>query len=364
MISRDEQLQASPTEQAAKWFVTNDDGPLDERQSEALVAWVKSSPSCVEEFLGVSAIARDLRAACADPEHSAATLLAGTHADEDVSVGSIWSRVSDAVRDIPIRRWQSAAASMAALIGVVTLGLWLWQPRPATPPVPALATVALLHFETRHGEQQTHNLADGSVLRLNTDSKVTVRYSNTERLITLISGEAEFEVAHAPGRPFRVVAGPASIVDLATRFDVRLEGEATRVTVVEGRVAVGQSPAVAGRSTGLSPGTPPVVYLNTDQQLLVSEDGRPGTPVSVDAQSATAWLRWQIMFENEPLERVASEFNRYCSKPIVISSPELRTLQISGVFSTDNNAAFIAFLRSLDGVRVEVTDERIVVSHK
>ena len=57
---------------------------------------------------------------------------------------------------------------------------------------------------------------------------------------------------------------------------------------------------------------------------------------------------------------MASEFNRYTSKPIEISTPELRALQISGVFATDNNAAFIAFLRSLDGVRVEVTDERIV----
>jgi ferric-dicitrate binding protein FerR (iron transport regulator) len=52
------------------------------------------------------------------------------------------------------------------------------------------------------------------------------------------------------------------------------------------------------------------------------------------------------------------------SKPIEISAPELQDLQLSGVFATDNNAAFIAFLRSLDGVRVEVTDEQIVVSHK
>jgi transmembrane sensor len=364
MISKDEQLRASPTEQAAQWFVLNDEGPLDERQSEALVAWLKASPVHVEAFLGVSVIARDLRAACADPEHSAASLLARTQADDDVSVESLWSRVLGAVRDVSIPRWHTAAVSMAAIIAVVTVGLWLWQPRPATPPVRALATLTTLHFETRHGEQQTHNLEDGSVLRLNTDTRVTVRYSKRERLITLTSGEAEFEVAHAPDRSFRVLAGPAAVVDLGTRFDVRLEDRSTLVTVVEGRVAVGHSPAAEARGADSSPGAPPLVYLNADQQLLVAEDSWPATPVRVDAQRTTAWLRRQIMFENEPLERVASEFNRYASKPIEISTPELRALQISGVFATDNNAAFIAFLRSLDGVRVEVTEERIVVSHK
>jgi transmembrane sensor len=362
MTSKDEQLRVSPTEQAAEWFVLNDEGPLDERQSEALVAWLKASPTHVEEFLGVSVIARDLRAACADPAHSAATLLARPHA-EDVSVEPFWSGVSGALRDVAVRRWPTAAVSMAAIIAVVIVSLLWWQPRPATAPVAALAATTL-HFETRHGEQQTHTLGDGSVLRLNTDTRVTVRYDKTERLVTLSSGEAEFEVAHAPDRWFRVLAGPAAVVDLGTRFDVRREDGSTRVTVLEGRVAVGRSPAAEPRGADLSPGASPVVYLRANQQLLVAEDGWPATPVSVDAQRTTAWLRRQIMFENEPLERVASEFNRYASKPIEISTPELRTLQISGVFATDNSAAFIAFLRSLDGVRVEVTEQRIVVSHK
>jgi transmembrane sensor len=357
------ELRASPTEQAARWFVLNDNGALDERQSEALVAWIKASPSHVEEFLRVSVVARDLRAVCSNPEHSAATLLARMHA-EGVPVESLWSRVSGAIRDVLVPRWQLAAVSVVALVGVLTLGRLMWQPRPTTTPATALAAVTTLHFETRHGEQQTHNLADGSVLHLNTDTRVTVRYSKTERLVTLTSGEAEFEVAHVPNRSFQVLAGPAAIVDLGTKFDVRLDDRSARVTVVEGRVAVARSPAAEARGTGLSPGASPVVYLHADQQLLVTEDDWPATPINVDAQRTTAWLRRQIMFENEPLEYVASEFNRYASKPIEISSPELRALQISGVFATDNTAAFIAFLRRLDGVRVEVTDERVVVSRK
>ena len=88
----------------------------------------------------------------------------------------------------------------------------------------------------------------------------------------------------------------------------------------------------------------------------------PATPVAVDAQRTTAWLHRQIMFDHEPLERVAAEYNRYTSKPIEITTPALRNLKISGVFATDDPEAFIAFLRSLKGVRVEVTETRIRVS--
>jgi transmembrane sensor len=86
------------------------------------------------------------------------------------------------------------------------------------------------------------------------------------------------------------------------------------------------------------------------------------TPVTVDAQRIMAWLRRQIVFDQEPLERVAAEFNRYAPKPIKITTPALRNLEISGVFATDDPEAFIAFLRSLTGVRLEVTTTRIRVS--
>ena len=56
--------------------------------------------------------------------------------------------------------------------------------------------------------------------------------------LTLMSGQANFEVVHEPDRAFRVVAGAARVVDLGTKFDVRLQHDSTIVTVIEGRVAV------------------------------------------------------------------------------------------------------------------------------
>jgi transmembrane sensor len=223
--------------------------------------------------------------------------------------------------------------------------------------------ITALHFETRHGEQLSRRLADGSVLHLNTDSAVTIRYGKNERLVTLTSGQADFEVAHEPDRAFRVFAGAAEVVDLGTRFDVRLEQDSTVVTVVEGRVAVGPSSMLEKLGTNSSQNhSPRLVQLGANQQIRVIERAWPTTPITVDAESATAWLRREIVFDQEPLERVAAEYNRYTPKPIEIATPALRSLQISGVFATDDTDAFIAFLRSLKGVRVEVTPTQIRVS--
>ena len=57
MNSSEEQVRAVIAEQAGEWFVVNDEGPLDARDSAALAAWLKTSPVHIEEFLGVSAIA-------------------------------------------------------------------------------------------------------------------------------------------------------------------------------------------------------------------------------------------------------------------------------------------------------------------
>jgi transmembrane sensor len=362
MISNEEQVRAAIAEQAGEWLVANDEGPLDAEEAKRLAAWLKASPVHVEEFLGVSVIARDLREARSDPEYSLETVLALARAEDDTPVQPLWPGVITAVRDLPSRRWLTAAVSMAA-VAVLSLGLFsLWNVRPIAH-VSAPGGTTALHFETRHGEQLSRRLTDDSVLHLNTDSAVTIRYGKAERLVTLTSGQADFEVAHDSGRPFRVFAGSAEVVAIGTKFDVRLEHDSTVVTVVEGRVTVGPSPMSErlGRRSGQND-PPRFVQLGADQQIRVAEGEWPATPATVDAQRTTAWLRRQIMFDQEPLERVAAEFNRYAPKPIEIATPALRNLEISGVFATDDTEAFIAFLRSLKGVRVEVTTTRIRVS--
>ncbi len=354
MNANEGKMRTAIAEQAGEWFVANDAGPLDSQNTAALASWLKTSPVHIEEFLAVSAIARDLKEARTEPAYSLEAILARARVEENTSIKSLWSRALHAAWFQPPRRWFPAAVTMAGFAVLAVGALLMWNVSHIQRPS-ASDGIAALHFATRHGEQLTQRLADNSVLHLNTDSAVSIRYTSSERLVILNSGQADFEVAHEAQRAFRVYAGSAEVIDIGTKFDVRLEQGSTVVTVVEGRVAVGSMNSGQTRS-------PRFIEINTNQQIRVADGQWPATPVAVDAERTTAWLHQQIVFHDEPLERVAAEYNRYTAKPIEIATPALRNLKISGIFATNDPEVFIAFLRSLKGVRVEVTETNIRVS--
>jgi len=353
MSASEERVRDLITQQAADWFVANR-AQLSEQERNAFSAWLRASPMHVEEYLGVAVTARDLKEACDLPDNSIDAVVAHARAGESTLIRPFWPRVLGPLNELLSRNWQRAAVSIAAL-GVAGFGILALLHFNVSPGITFSDPVVTQQFSTRHGQLQTLRLTDNSVLHLNSDSAVTVRYGHSERSVTLTAGEADFEVIHDGARPFRVYAGAAEVVDVGTVFDVRLRNDAAVVTVVQGRVAV--SNTNPGRPGQLRP-----VELGAGQQISVADQSLPTAPISVDAERTTAWLHRQIMFEREPLERVATEFNRYSPKPIEIASPELKGLEISGIFATDDTEAFIAFLRSLKGVHVEVTATRIRVS--
>src|SRR3984957_20917209 len=149
MNSSEEQVRAAITEQAGEWFAVNDEGPMDAQDSAALAAWLKTSLVHIEEFLGVSAIARDLRAARTDPQYSLEAILARARAEVEPIVQALGSRDSFAVRARPSRPWLVGAVAMAASV-VLSLGLisW-WNVRHAAQP-PVAESITELRFQTRH----------------------------------------------------------------------------------------------------------------------------------------------------------------------------------------------------------------------
>jgi transmembrane sensor len=349
MSANVERVRQLITQQAADWFIANRAG-LSRGDQDAFVAWLRASPVHVEEYLSVAVVVRDLRAACANSDDSLEELVARARHETDDSVQPFWPRRS-ASPEAPVSpRWRVAALALA-LVGTLSIGLTFWSAkwRP-TGSVPEVTTV--WHFSTKHGEQQTHTLADHSVLHLNTDSEVTIRYDKAERIVTLTAGEALFEVAHEPERTFQVLTGSAQIVDMGTQFNVRLADHATLVTVIQGAVAAGPYSDGDRRNVTSNRNFPTkLVRLVAGQQMRITDDQRTAQPVTTDAQRTAAWLHRQILFDHEPLQRVATEFNRYAPKPFEIVTPALQNLEISGVFATDDTDAFIAFLRSLDGVQ-------------
>jgi transmembrane sensor len=336
-------------EEAVRWFVDNREGPGSEQQRRAFMGWLRTSPTHVEEYLALTAVVRVLPDACKTSRYTRAGLVEDARREDEDAVhpASLHPRAAQPVRS---KRWLPfAIAAALALASVTLLTLRQWQPieRPA-------ANNPVVRLQTGHGELQSHEFADHTVIHLNGDTVVVVRFDEHHRQVVLEAGEAVFEVVHDERRPFRVTAGSAQVLDVGTRFDVRLKPEATLVTVAEGTVDVGVNRQAAQAQQ--------YVQLIAGQQIRVSGSDWPVLPVAVDVERATSWLHRQIKFENETLAQVTGEFNRYTTTPFVIVTPALQDLKISGVFATDDTDAFIAFLRSLKDVHVEVTATRILVS--
>ncbi len=347
-----EQIRNVVADQAADWFVQNRGALLDDERSAAFMDWLKASPLHVEEYLGIALLTRDLVAAADDPGLALEPLLRAARAEAD-NVVALDRQAPEPIARVAHRRarvtWPRALAAAAALVFVGSAVLWSMRDgeRFGIP----------LTYRTAHGEQSLHLLPDRSLLHLNTDSEVTVRYARGERLIDLKRGQALFEVAHDSQRRFRVTAGDSGVLALGTAFDVYRKAGAVTVTVIGGGVAVYAGPPPPVGPAGVLP--PSALRVLADYQVDVT--GQIGTPRRVNARLMTAWLQRQIVFENEPLGEVAAEFNRYGPIALEIDDPALRAVPISGVFNAYDTGSFTAFLATLDGVVVHRTETGIHV---
>ncbi|MEM9683101.1 MAG: FecR domain-containing protein, partial [Pseudomonadota bacterium] len=157
------------------------------------------------------------------------------------------------------------------------------------------------------------------------------------------AGEAFFEVAHDPDRPFDVTGGDASVRVLGTTFTVRAEKDAATVTVLEGRVAV---------SGTAEPDQPS--QLTAGERIRIS-DGSPGVTTRIDPAMAFAWIEGRLIFRDRPLGEVVEELGRYHSGWIVIANNQLRSHAVSGNYRLEDpvtTAAALANAASADVIRV------------
>jgi transmembrane sensor len=165
----------------------------------------------------------------------------------------------------------------------------------------------------------------------------------------VVRGQAYFQVAHE-SRRFRVDAAGASVVAVGTEFDVDRNGQSVTVTMIDGQVAV-MPAGISVTSPGQS--LQGAVKLLKGQQLRLVAGNIVSIEAPSDISAAVAWLNQQIVFERRPLSEVTDAFNRYSSVRIEVTDPELRGLQISGVFNSYDTDSFLTFIESLDGLAVE-----------
>jgi len=211
-------------------------------------------------------------------------------------------------------------------------------------------------FATTFGQRRVVMLADGSRLVLNTDSRIRVAFNSEARQVALEKGQARFEVARDPARPFVVRAAARQIVATGTAFDVRWTDDRLCIVLVEGHVAI----LPASEPVAMPLASP--VTLDAGERL---EIGGPAVAVKSTARldREEAWTTGHVIFDSTPLKAAIAEMNRYAPRPLELADPALGDLLISGTFSVDDSRYFARAVAHVFSLEVTATGSGIVLGH-
>lgn len=346
------------TQEAADWHARMRRDALSELEEARFRAWLAGNPARRQEFDSISTMWDQLGALADSPEVLAELRGAGELGGAEElgasaglggaaglrgASGSSFStpaRPAAEVRPLAAPRvsrrtvlgW-ALAASVVASAGVVS---WQWLSAPEI-------------YITGVGEQKRVPLGDGSVITLNTSSRISVRFTRSHRRVEVLSGQANFSVAKDAARPFVVSAGGGETLAVGTEFDVYQRATDTLVTLIEGRVTV----------TAPLAGTP-ALALSAGEQISYSAHGTPERK-TVDLQRTTAWRSRKLDFADTPLREAISEANRYSNLKIELRGAELADARISGVFEAGRNDSLAEGVRAYFGLRLERHGDDLIV---
>ncbi|HWK74442.1 MAG TPA: FecR domain-containing protein [Povalibacter sp.] len=375
--------------EASAWLIEMDVDPK-RWNRKRFTAWLKLSPQHMEEFLAQSA----LWGALIDLGPGGIDLGNLPKGPDNVIELPRTSQVqSQSVRGW--FRWWFVGLAAALMLIVSTTVFWGLR----------LDDGEIL--ATAIGEQRAVRLDDGSVVHLNTDTRVRIHFTQSAREIQLIQGEALFTVKRDVNRPFRVQSDGIRVEALGTQFNVRRRNNDTVVSVVEGRVAVVDPSRVAanvesssrlatdqatgsnrigapaeqdGAESGVSPQKAPGVAANVPyeagrpapagalavlaagEQVSVAVDGTLDQPPAQNVSAATAWRQRQLVFSNTPLIDVAAEVARYNVAPrLQIEGAALQGRRLNGVFAADDPESLIQFLARDPALLVTRSGDIVVI---
>ncbi|ANH03414.1 FecR domain-containing protein [Shinella sp. HZN7] len=279
----------------------------------------------------------------ADPAHAAAfdTVAAAWNLPEmdmvakDVAARTMPSSRPPEVVVLADRRgkrggWTRGAMAAAAVL-LLAVGIQQY---------PALRLQWQADYITQAGARDEITLPDGSRMILNTASAVSLDFEGSKRSVTLLQGEAYFDVVPDPARPFTVAAAFSEVEVKGTAFSVRTESTEDTVVLEHGHVDVTRLPERA-ETASLEPG----------ESIIATAAAFSGVR-KTDPGTSHAWLQGRVVFEDQPFDQVLGEIERYYGHTVVVANGQLSHVRINGNYRLDNPERVIRSLATAAGADV------------
>lgn len=325
-------------------------------RNEAFLDWLATSPQHLQAFLEIYETYQRLAGVDRQARINIPELLYQKHADV-VRIYGTEPRVAAK---------KAAHLSRRKLLGVAACFLT----------VAAAAILFLVNpfspqaYVTAIGEQRTWKLDDGSTVYLNTDSRIETDFSEQQRDVRLVQGEALFVVEHDSHRPFIVRSGRAVVRAVGTQFNVRARDEATDIAVVEGVVQVSATevaepdaqppllnlasspPQTAGAATDIAKRPSTSARLTAGQEARV-ERGQVTKRAGARVSETLSWRERRLVFHDTSLADVANEFNRYNRAKIRVETPAAQEKRLTGIFDADRPQSLILYSAQDESLDIE-----------
>jgi len=334
--------QAQIQEQASLWISRMDRG-LSQRERQELIAWINQNRKHHESLLSLASLWDDL---------SVLNELSGIFPLEKVH------------KKHSIMPSLAMAASM--ILAVVTSSSLLLGFNPSTLFDHETAS-SIQYYQTEIGEQSTFSMPDGTSMQLNTNSRIEVAYTANHRKLTLLKGEARFDVAKDKTRPFTVISGTQSFTALGTIFNIQKNNEQNmELVVTEGKVLISKSSEllkdVADNFEKLTT-HPLLASIVTSGQKAVIENSHPMPiqKISLDqVQRDLAWQQGMLIFDGEPLAKALKEVSRYTDTNFEISDEKIANLKVAGYFKAGDIDGLLQSLNFNFHINYQKTSENII----
>lgn len=213
------------------------------------------------------------------------------------------------------------------------------------------ATAAHNLISIPRGGKFAITLADGTKVWLNAASSLSYPcvFQQNQREVTL-TGEAYFEVAHDPKRPFIVRAKGQAVQVLGTHFNINAYADETavRTTLLEGKVSIRSTES--DESKFLLPGQQAVLL---GSHLSIKK---------VNTDYSVAWQKGNFMFDREDIQSIMREIARWYDVQVRYEG-EIPKDAFAGTVSRFKDVTDVLQILQLTGkVQFKIEGRNIIVS--
>lgn len=322
MSMRQTKSSADAGEQAARWHARLMSGEMTQADRAALRRWLHASDGNRAAFTEIEEALE--MADCAAPQ------ALEREYEDDLDALAL-------AQHLPTRRVALIAATFFA--AVVAAAAVLYSP---------FSDGATRVLTTDVGEARKVPLADGSIVELNTATRVRIDFDRRERAVEVLNGEALFDVVRDRDRPFVVTARQATVTVTGTVFDVSAIGGEAAIHVLSGAVEV-------------QPLRDSTIALLPGESVAINAEGRAGEVERFEPGRLLAWRRGKMRFDNTPISAAVAEMNRYYRTPIELDAA-VADSPVTGEFDIADQNAAVRALAAAFSLDVERRPDRILLT--